>query len=135
MQPATILGTELPRSTAIIQSLGRRGVPIIAVDHRLRMPGSYSRYITRRHIKPHNENGKSQKSGSFSKWHFSSGQALEILESSSLDGGFLVPTNDDYLMLVSKNHEALGSKYILSTPPWEILGPVMDKDRIYSIAR
>lgn len=109
-------------------------MPVVAMDHRLRTPGGYSRYITQRWIEEHEKTGKSDKVGSDSKWHFSSAQALERLHAPGLEDSVLIPSNDDYLMLVSRNYESLASRYVLTTPPWDILGPLMDKEQIYAMA-
>ena len=54
MERAVILGTELPRAIAVIRSLGRAGIRVVTIDHRLRMPGAYSRYVSESFHESHN---------------------------------------------------------------------------------
>jgi len=91
MERAIILGTELPRAMAVIRSLGRAGIKIITVDHRLRMPGAYSRYIYKSFHQSHEGRGKSLPDVSRTDWVFEPSVALEtILEIGKEGGGVLI---------------------------------------------
>ena len=118
-QRAIILGAEHPRALAAIQALGRAGVPIIAVDHSPTPLGFCSRYLSRKFAVSNNVDA-----------------ALAVLEQIGQDGGgIIIPTNDDYLILVSKNFHSLSRRFVLTTPPWDLLEPIMDIPRFYEIAQ
>jgi predicted ATP-grasp superfamily ATP-dependent carboligase len=51
------------------------------------------------------------------------------------EGGVLIPTTDEYLILVSQNLERLRSHFVVTTPPWEVLGPLMDVSQCYELGR
>ena len=115
---AIILGIEHPRAVAAIQSLGRAGIPVIGVDHDPTALGFFSRYLKAKFlIEKH------------------PAKTLALLEELGRDGGMLMPTNDDYLILVSKNHERLSRCFVLTTPPWASLAPLMDIARCFRMAR
>ena len=118
-QRAIVLGAEHPRSLAVIQALGRAGVSVVAADHRSSPLGFYSRYLVKKfHIENCNH------------------AALTLLEQLGQNGGgMIIPTNDEYLILVSKNFHSLSRHFILTTPPWDLLEPLMDIPRFYEIAR
>jgi hypothetical protein len=75
-----------PRTVGAIQSLGRAGIEVVAVDCQLPAHGGYSRYLKQRLlIGPGCEN------------------TLSFLESlGEKGGGVLMPLNDDYLIMVAK---------------------------------
>lgn len=116
---AIVLGVEHPRAVAVIQSLGRKGIPVIGVDHDPTALGFFSRHLKAKHLIEDNAEG-----------------TLAFLEELGRDGGgMLIPTNDHYLMLVSKNHERLSRSFVLTTPPWDSLGPLIDVALCYRMAR
>lgn len=116
---AVVLGLEHPRSAAAVASLGRAGIPVIGVDHDPDAVGFHSRRLTSKFLidgDPEN--------------------TLAFLESLGRDGGgVLIPTNDRYNILVSKNLGRLSERFSLMTPPWETLLPLMDITRCYAMAR
>ena len=126
---AIILGSELPRATAVIRSLGRAGIEVHVLDHRLRMPGVYSRYIHECHLQDHNGERPESYSGD---WYFSETRALEALDRLGAGGGLLIPTNDDYLRLTAKHHEHLSKTFVVSHPAWSVLEKLMDKFECYN---
>lgn len=136
MRPrAVVLGTELPRATAVIRSLGRAGIPVVAIDHRLRMPGAYSRYVCKSYLRRHVRDLTRTKQSATGDWPFSSSEALAVLEEvGSSGGGVLIPTNDEYLQVVARNHARLSELFTVTCPPWEVLEPLMDKVRSYRLA-
>jgi predicted ATP-grasp superfamily ATP-dependent carboligase len=63
-------------------------------------------------------------------------KALAFLEALGRDGGgMLMPTNDHYLILVSKNLDRLARHFLVTTPPWDALGALMDVTRCYAMAQ
>jgi D-aspartate ligase len=116
---AVVLGVEHPRAVAAVQSLGRAGIPVVAVDHDPEATGYASRYLDR----------KFQVESAPEK-------AVDFLEDLGRDGGgVLMPTNDHYLILVAKNSDRLSRHFAVTTPRWETLGPLMDVARCYAMAR
>jgi predicted ATP-grasp superfamily ATP-dependent carboligase len=108
-----------PRIVGAIQSLGRAGIQVLAVDCKPPAHGGYSRYLKERFlIEPGSDN------------------ALNFLESlGETGGGVLMPANDDYLIMVAKNFQRLSRHFILTTPPWDTLEKAMDISKCYTIAR
>ena len=126
---AIVLGSELPRASAVVRSLGRAGVQTELLDHRLSMPAVHSRYIRRRHLQHHNAQ---RPAGFAGDWYFSEKLALDALDRLGENGGgLLFPTNDDYLRLVARHHEHLAKKFVLCHPPWDVLETMMDKFACY----
>lgn len=116
-QAAIILGTEHPRSVSAIQTLGRAGIPVIALDHAINPIGFHSRYP--------------KKKISLAKAE----DALSLLDRlKEQEHGVLIPTNDDYLILISRQFENLSRRFVLTTPPWDVLEPLMDLSMLYRIA-
>jgi predicted ATP-grasp superfamily ATP-dependent carboligase len=120
LQPrAIVLGVEHPRAAAVVQSLGRMGVRVIGLDHERAARGMYSRYIAEKVFVDATPEA-----------------ALAKLESLTHHrGAVLIPTNDRYLTLVSQNAARLSRHFTLTTPPWSIVGRLMDKRQCYTLGR
>jgi len=110
---ALVLGTEHPRSAAVIRSLARAGIPVDVCDHLA--PTSvlwrHSRLIR-------------------SRFQLSQDPGAAMDELAALgrqEGGVVIPTNDHYLMAVAQRHDALSRRFTLTSPAWEVLEPLMDK--------
>lgn len=116
---AIVLGVEHPRGLAVVQSLGRMGVPVVGVDRSRRAPGIFSRYVRESLVVPDQADA-----------------TLAALESlGRYSGAVLIPTNDIYVEMLARNFESLTRRFIVTVPPWEITGTLMDKERCYSLAR
>jgi predicted ATP-grasp superfamily ATP-dependent carboligase len=127
-----VLGSELPRATAVIRSLGAAGMPVTLVDHRLGMPGAFSRYVRESLLLEH---GEPRRRRGASAWHFDEGRALDGLETLGRHGGgLLVPTNDAYLVLVARHHERLSKHFVPTLPPWEVVRKLMVREPSYAVA-
>jgi len=116
---AIVLGAEHPRALAIIQALGRAGISVVAMDHYPPSLGFWSRYVKE-------------------KFQVANAQAAALARLEQLGvagGGVIIPTNDEYLLLVSKNFDSLSRRFALTTPPWDILEPMIDIPRFYAAAR
>jgi predicted ATP-grasp superfamily ATP-dependent carboligase len=117
--PAIVLGASHPSALAVIRSLGRAGIPVIAVDHDPHAVGFRSRYVGRRHLV-----------GS------GADDALACLEALGHEGGGLVvATNDHFLALVARHRARLPSTLVSTAPPWEVLGQILLKPASYARAR
>jgi D-aspartate ligase len=110
---ALVLGTEHPRSAAVIRSLARAGITVEVADH-CRPPTALwrgSRVIRRRHELSEDE----------------AGAVAALLQIGAAGGGTLIPTNDHYLILASRHHAALSRVFAVTVPPWTVLEPLMNK--------
>jgi predicted ATP-grasp superfamily ATP-dependent carboligase len=115
---AIVLGVEHPRGVAVVRSLGRHRVPVVAIERDPTARGLRSRYLGRRVLV-----GDSPE------------QTLAALESLERDGGLLIPTNDHFLMIVSQHFERLSRAFSISVPPWSTLRGLMDKAECYRLGK
>jgi predicted ATP-grasp superfamily ATP-dependent carboligase len=116
---AIVLGVNgHPRSVATVRSLARAGIPLVGVKTTTVTQECYSRYLRRPVVVEPRED-----------------ELLAFLESLGSQGGVIFPIYDQYLRLVSMHAESLSKRFVLTTPPWEILNRVMDHERLYQIAR
>ncbi len=115
---AILLGLEDPQAAATVSSLAKAGTALVGISNRpiRRMRGSRS-------LREMHRPGPAPK------------QTLALLETMADRGGTIFPLNDEYLFLVSKNHEKLARSFVLTTPPWEILRPIVDQRKLYELAR
>jgi predicted ATP-grasp superfamily ATP-dependent carboligase len=119
--PAVVLGVEHPRGVAVVQSLGRLGAPVIAVDHHPAALGMRSRFISEKILVPETHDG--------------SLHALEAFaDRAPIPRPLLIATNDHYLVFVSRNSERLSARFVVTTPAWDVLSTLMDKRRCYALA-
>jgi predicted ATP-grasp superfamily ATP-dependent carboligase len=116
--PAVIMGLGHPRQTAYVRSLARIGVPVHAL-HTERGVCAHSRHLTRFHQL--DDDPESQ---------------LAYLENLGRELGyaFLVPTNDDYVALVSRHRAQLSRHFLVPLPGWEIIGSIFDRAACYAKA-
>ncbi|MGH7365017.1 MAG: hypothetical protein ACREKQ_12980 [Candidatus Rokuibacteriota bacterium] len=116
---AVVLGVEHPRGVAVIRSLGRRGISVVAVERNASARGLWSRYVSDTLLVDDDP-----------------GQAVSALEHLGRNGGgVLIPTSDHFLMLVSRHFDRLSKDFIVTVPPWEVLEGVMDKPQCYRLGR
>jgi len=129
MMKAIVMGSELPRAISVIRSLGRAGVDVTVLDHRVGMPGVYSRHVREHCVQDHNGE---RPAGYPGDWFFSETRALEALDRlAAAGGGLLIPTNDDYLRFTARHHEKLARHFVISHPSWSVLQTLMDKYECY----
>ena len=115
--PALIMGLGHPRQTAYVKSLANVGVPVHAV-HTKQTAFQFSRHLK-----------------SFHQIDADPEKQLDYLERFGREvGGIIVPTNDDYVGLVSKNRERLSKHFIVPVPDWQIVGAILDRPTCYSMA-
>jgi predicted ATP-grasp superfamily ATP-dependent carboligase len=116
---AVVLGVEHPRGVAVVQSLGRRGIPVVAVERDTTAIGLRSRYLDRALLVDD-----------------SAARTVSALESLGRDGGgLLIPTNDHFLVLVSRHFERLARFFSITVPPWDVLERLIDKPVCYRLAQ
>jgi predicted ATP-grasp superfamily ATP-dependent carboligase len=113
-----VLGSDHPSSLGIIQSFGRMGASVAAVDDNPNARGFRSRFVTSRHV---------------------IGPALEdvwgLLEELRPRGGVVLPTNDHYLTAIARRAESLASSYVVPVPTWDVMGPLLQRGRCFDLAR
>jgi predicted ATP-grasp superfamily ATP-dependent carboligase len=97
---AVVLGVEHSRGLAVVRSLARAKVPVVAIDHVARAKGLRSRCVSR-----------SLRVGA------DPAEQLALLDRIGEEGGgVLIATNDYYLVLVAQNHDRLARNFVLTTP-------------------
>ncbi len=109
---------------AVARSLGRRGVPVIALD---RDPKGYalaSKYATVTALCP---NVLGDEEG-FVQYLLDLGQILDR-------PGVLYPTNDEWVLAVNRHRARLEQYFLIPFSGPEIVEPVLDKARLYRTAR
>ena len=117
---AIVLGADYA-ALAVVRSLGRRGVPVWVLydDHRL---AATSRYAERRLRWPRGEQAR------LALLH-----ALADREGAA--GWALVPTGEEATYLLAAHHEQLSRRFVVTTPPWDVMRWGLDKRLTYSLAR
>jgi len=108
---------------AVARSLGRRGVPVIALD---RDPSGYafaSKYVAAAALCP---NVLADEAG-FIAYLVELGQALA-------QPAVLYPCNDEWVLAVNRHREALAPYYRIPFSGPEVVEPVLDKARLYRTA-
>lgn len=100
---------------AAIRSLGRAGVPVLAVDHRRGALGFHSRYAQAR-LCPDPVADEAA--------------YLDFLASVDLPGPApIFPTHDEHLNAIARGRERLGDRFLYPFPTWDVLGPIQSKRR------
>jgi D-aspartate ligase len=114
-----VLGVNHPSALAVIRSVGRARIPVVAVDPDPTAKSFRSHYITERRV-------------------IGAGPDAALAELERLGrsgGGVVIPTNDDYLSLLSRHFESLSRHLHITVPPWDVLGALLLKDRSFALAR
>lgn len=107
--------------THIVRETGRRGAYVVAVDSDPHAIGFRSRYAKERVLLGPQTGGKAP--------------FFEFLMSRrDLYGGLVIPTDDNMVREVHKNHDALSEHYRLAVSPGESTAIALDKDRAYEAA-
>jgi predicted ATP-grasp superfamily ATP-dependent carboligase len=117
---AFLLGSDF-KALGVARSLGQRGVPVAVVDN-LPRAAWFSRHVARRF-----------------RWEgpmSGPGFLAFLLDTAcrGLEGWVLIPTQDETLELVARNHDALSGSFRLVTQPWNVLKWAHDKKLLHVIA-
>jgi len=112
---AVVLDVRWTNGLAAIRSLGRAGVPVVAVAHARRALGFSSRYATP-FVCPHPVLDEAEYV-----------DALERLGDSLDRPAPLLPTHDEYLNPVARNRERLGDRFRYPFPSWDVLAVIQSK--------
>ncbi|UCB43625.1 MAG: hypothetical protein JSV77_02970 [Dehalococcoidales bacterium] len=107
---------------AVIRSLGRRGIPVVAVDYHRAAIGFSSRYAYKSVIAPH----PGIDEDAFINF---------LIEGANKwAGSILIPAHDFELATFSHFKEELSKHYIIPVPSWEATKNIVDKKGTYEIA-
>jgi D-aspartate ligase len=110
--PALVVDAGWVNGLAAIRSLGRAGIPVIAVDHRPSALGFRSRYA-RRALSP-----DPQDEDAF----------VSFLAGLELDAPAPVfATHDEPLNAIARGADRLGGRFLYPFPPWEVLQRIQTK--------
>jgi len=110
------------RGLGVVRSLGRRGIPVCVLTHGDHSLARFSRFAARTFRWP--EGSPQERAEAL----------IRLAEAERLHGWVLLPTDDDAVAIVARNHELLAPVFRLTTPPWCDLCPAVDKRRLYQLA-
>jgi predicted ATP-grasp superfamily ATP-dependent carboligase len=122
MGGALVIGGD-SRALGIARSLGRRGIPVWAIDEGDYLVARRSRYLARSLPWPSGMTEAEQ-----------AGYVAGLADEHDLDGWALFATSDETAALVARNHAALSERFRLTTPPWDQTRLAYDKRLTYELA-
>src|SRR5712691_5757326 len=110
------------RALGIVRSLGRHGIPVWVLKKSEQPLASLSRYANRS-----------------LRWATGAdatkvGFLMELTEKYGLQGWVLFPTDDEAVGLIARNHDLLGKRFRLTTPPWWEIERICDKRFLHRLA-
>lgn len=120
--PAIVFNSHIT-ALAVARSLGKRGVPIIALDREPDGYGIASRYVTVAGKCPNVLTDES----AFIATLIALGQTLT-------KRGVLYPTNDEWVLAVNRHRAVLEPYFIIPFSGPEIVEPLLDKSQLYRTA-
>ena len=102
-------------SLGVVRSLGRRGIPVwlLTNDNLL---ARFSRYVRRAPAWPR-----------LSSPSLEAEYLLGLAKKHELNGWALFPGSDLEAEMIARNHARLAERYLLTTPPWDVLQWACDK--------
>jgi D-aspartate ligase len=107
---------------AVIRSLGRRGIPVIAVGYDGNALGFSSRYSCDTIISPD------------AKIDADKFLSFMLERSKEWAGSMLIPMSDEILTILSYHKEQLSEYYVVTVPDWAAVRQVVDKEETYKLA-
>ncbi len=121
--PGVVLQASGPNALAIIRSLGRAGVPVIACDHGRGAAGLVSRYASPAVVaNPLTEPGRFA-------------DELLALGRGAGAGGVLFPTHDEAIAALGPRQAEVEEVFRRPWTPWPAVDAIMDKDHQHAVAR
>lgn len=122
MLPAIVLSTGTA-ALGVIQSLGRRGVPVVGLYQDESEPGRSSRYLVEAIRAPHPDREEPA--------------LLALLHELAprLAGAVLLPCADGFLGVLGRHRELLSQTYRVACPEPEIVRAVLEKSLTYEVAQ
>lgn len=120
--PGVLLTRADYRALGAVRSLGRRGIPVWVIKTSDHPMAAFSRYALRTFDWPSaNESDQLV-------------FLLELADRHDLKGWLLLPSDDEMVAVISRNHEQLSSRYRIAVPPWKQLQWACDKRLLYQLA-
>jgi D-aspartate ligase len=119
---ALVIGGD-SRALGIARSLGRRGIPVWAIDEGDYLVAHHSRYVRRSLPWPEHESEAEQVA-----------YLTGLADEHGLDGWTLFATSDETAALVGRQHNALSRWFRLTTPPWQQTRLAYNKRLTYELA-
>jgi predicted ATP-grasp superfamily ATP-dependent carboligase len=117
---AIVLGADY-RGLGVVQSLGRRGVPVWVVYDALRGVANFSRYTTRSVREPGDRGSRI-------------GFLLGLVADHGLRGWALFPTGDETTAFCARNRDTLAEVLRPTTPSWDVVRWAHDKRSTHGLA-
>jgi D-aspartate ligase len=119
---AVVIGAHV-NGLGVVRSLARLGIPVAVVSTRPFDLAHRSRDVVA--------------SASLPGFHDDPESLLDLLEARARDwrGWALFPTNDDAVTVLSQHHERLARQFRPTVPPWDVMGALVDKDRMHELAQ
>jgi D-aspartate ligase len=118
-QGAVVVGGDY-RALGVVRSLGRRGVPVWVLRQGDDALAAMSRYARRRLPWPAGDEPAQI-------------EHLLAVADDGADGWALIPSADETATLIARHHDALGSRFALTSGPWEMLRFACDKRFTYRL--
>jgi len=122
MPEVLVLGMNIT-GLSVIRSLGRRGVPVTGTDYDPRRIGFRSRYC-RELLCPHPRYAEDR----FLKFLVERARAAKARIA-------LIPTNDEFLLCVSRNRAVLDEHFVHNLPSKETIENLTDKESFHHVSR
>src|SRR5438105_82239 len=116
---AIVIGGDY-RALGIVRSLGRRGIPVwvLTNEHRVATASRYARFD--------------------GDWPKQPAQQirylLKLCDLHRLDGWALFPTDDEASAVLAQHHAVLSKRFLMTTPPWDVLRWSYDKRLTHRLA-
>jgi predicted ATP-grasp superfamily ATP-dependent carboligase len=120
-KPAIVLSTGTA-ALGVIRSLGRRGVPVVALYQDRSEVGCVSRYVREAIQVPHPEHEEKALVN------------LLLRQAPRLGGGVLMPCADGFVAAIARNKQELQQHYLVACPDWAIARTVLEKSFTYEAA-
>jgi D-aspartate ligase len=115
MRTAVVADVGWVNGLAAVRSLGRAGVPVIAIDHRRGALGFHSRFAEAR-LCP----DPVAEEDSYATFLRELGDELDAPAP-------IFPTHDEHLNAIAQSRDALGERFLYPFPAWDVLGPIQSK--------
>src|SRR5207253_4371372 len=116
---AIVIGGDY-RALGVVRSLGRRGIPVwvLTNEHRVATASRYVRFD--------------------GDWPWQPAQQirylLKLCDLHRLDGWALFPTDDEASAVLAQHHAVLSKRFLMTTPPWDVLRWSYDKRLTHRLA-
>ena len=114
MNGAVVLAADY-RGLGVVRSLGRKGIRVWVLTQREERLAGSSRYAERALRRPDD-------------------LVPFLLGLPGVDGWALFPTSDEDAALLGRNHAALARRFVVTSPPWDVMRWAYDKRLMHTLA-